>query len=100
MPSRPSSLAAGLTFHLKSWISLKRPDNFCVCVLMYCKNMDLVESSKRSYLKVRKVKFGLFVTWRQFSQKRFVFSLFWHQASHQGGWVLMDCQTMDLIESL
>ena len=35
---------------------------------MYCTNMDLVESSSRSFIKVGNVKFGSFVTWRQFCQ--------------------------------
>ena len=40
-------------------------------VPMYCKNVDLVESAKRSIVKVRKVKFGPFSTRRQFSHKLF-----------------------------
>ena len=40
-------------------------------VPMHCKNVDLVESSLRSILKVGKDKFGPFSTWRQFSQKLF-----------------------------
>ena len=30
--------------------------------------MDFIESSGRSFLKVRKIQFGIFVCWRQFSQ--------------------------------
>ena len=44
---------------------------------MNSKDFDLVESYQRSFLKVGKVKFGLFFTWRQFTQSCLItFSLF------------------------
>ena len=53
-----------VNFSLKRLITQAR--SFLRKVPMYCKNVDLVESSKRSFIKV---KFGSFFTWRQFSQK-------------------------------
>ena len=65
---------------------------------MYCKNVDLVESSERSFLKVRKVKFGSFFTWKQFPQKLFdnFISIYARSFPRR---VLMKCQKMDSIES-
>ena len=87
MPSCPSSVvvvcrpssSSSSTFHLKSLFLRNCLITFLLLwhgafirkVPMYCKNVDLVESSQRSILKVRKVKFGPFSTWRQFSQKLF-----------------------------
>ena len=69
MAIRPSSSSV-VNFSLKIFISRKLFDNFFSSlawsfirkVPMYCTNVDLVESSQRSILKVRKVKFGLFST--------------------------------------
>ena len=112
MPIRPSSVvrrpsSSVVNFSIKSLISQKLSDNFfsfLACsflrmVPMHSKNMDLVESSQRSILKVRKVKFGSFFTWRQFSQKLFdnFFSIYARSFPRR---VLMDCQKMDSIESL
>ena len=58
-----------------------------------------INKSNQIKLKVPKVKFGPFSTWRQFSQKPFdnFFSILSWSFPRR---VLMDCQKMDLIESL
>ena len=61
--------------------------------------MDLVESSQRSFLKVGKVNFCLFFTWRPSYPKLFD-QVFFILACSFPRRVLMDCQKMDLIESL
>ena len=68
-------------------------------VPMYYTNLDFVESTWRSFIKVGKVKFGSFFTLRQFSQKLF-YNCFCILAWSFQRRVLMDCQKMDLVASL
>ena len=68
---------------------------------MNCQKMDLIESLRTSFFKVRKVNkrsnLAIFYTFGQFSQKRYDnFSLF--LAYSFLGMILINCQEMDLIE--
>ena len=99
---RPSS-----TFQLKAWF-LK---NCLITFFLFWHVASLrwyqcivkiwiwLNHPKRSFWKVRKVKFGSFFTWRQFSQKLFdnFFSMYARSFPRR---VLMNCQKMDSIESL